>query len=453
MKWGFRTCGPNQVMVVSGCCYPRPLLVPGGRVFIWPGLQKVQHLNLSVMNVILDSSEVLSLQGIPVLVTSVAQVKISNDKKSLRRACNLFLGMLENEMIAWFRDTLEGHQRTVIGKMTIEDIYFKRMSFASQFMKLSEEDMQKMGLQVVAFQIKSVKEKEGIIESILSKRSAEGKASIRIEQAEMERDSLVTEVQKDEDYILSVSNMSQELMAKEKNLELQKVSNEIEWEAITAIVDMTPKLQTVKCLQHLKREQMKDKVLETEALLEKQKSDTFLAATSVAMQMMNTDALVHAVTEVSRAENHKAIADSQNEASLIQLQTTIHNLSANNASLPMAIEYCTSHKKNLNDSKAIDIKATSSNMTNGTNDQETRKVFSAQDSLETGDTGDLDDILSVSSSSDDEPTVATVTLADGNEELTDIFSHVQDKVSQIVGVNLTNAIVKTVFQEVFELLK
>lgn len=32
----------NNVLF-SGCCYMKPLLVPGGRAFVWPSVQRVQR--------------------------------------------------------------------------------------------------------------------------------------------------------------------------------------------------------------------------------------------------------------------------------------------------------------------------------------------------------------------------------------------------------------------------
>jgi len=30
-------------LLVAGCCYSKPLLVPGGRAFVWPTIQCVQR--------------------------------------------------------------------------------------------------------------------------------------------------------------------------------------------------------------------------------------------------------------------------------------------------------------------------------------------------------------------------------------------------------------------------
>ena len=74
---GFETCGPNEAMVVSGCGYERPLLISGGRCWVWSGLQKVQRISLNVMTLNVDSPRVYTLHGVPISVTGIAQVKVS----------------------------------------------------------------------------------------------------------------------------------------------------------------------------------------------------------------------------------------------------------------------------------------------------------------------------------------------------------------------------------------
>ncbi|VDI74392.1 flotillin, partial [Mytilus galloprovincialis] len=70
---GFETCGPNEVMVVSGCCHGRSLFVPGGRCFVWPVIQKLQRLSLNTMTLHIESPNVYTQFGVAISVTGVAQ--------------------------------------------------------------------------------------------------------------------------------------------------------------------------------------------------------------------------------------------------------------------------------------------------------------------------------------------------------------------------------------------
>jgi flotillin len=128
MTWGFVTCGPNEALVVSGCCHRKPLLVPGGRAFVWPGIQYVQRISLNVMTLKVTSTHVNSVQGVPISVTGIAQVKIQGqNEEMLLAACEQFLGKTEDEIQQVALETLEGHQRAIMGSMTVEvsfDVFF-----------------------------------------------------------------------------------------------------------------------------------------------------------------------------------------------------------------------------------------------------------------------------------------------------------------------------------------
>ena len=46
---GFETSGPNEAMVVSGCGYESPCMIPGGRVWVWPVIQDSFNREMTVM--------------------------------------------------------------------------------------------------------------------------------------------------------------------------------------------------------------------------------------------------------------------------------------------------------------------------------------------------------------------------------------------------------------------
>lgn len=58
----------------TGCCYSKPLLVPGGRAFVWPAIQRVQRISLNTMTLQVESPTVYTSQGVPISVTGIAQV-------------------------------------------------------------------------------------------------------------------------------------------------------------------------------------------------------------------------------------------------------------------------------------------------------------------------------------------------------------------------------------------
>lgn len=61
-----------------GCCHSKPALVPGGRVFVWPGLQKLQRISLNTVTLTIDTPYVYTQLGVSISVTGVAQVSLSS---------------------------------------------------------------------------------------------------------------------------------------------------------------------------------------------------------------------------------------------------------------------------------------------------------------------------------------------------------------------------------------
>uniref|UniRef100_V9IKM7 Flotillin-1 n=1 Tax=Apis cerana TaxID=7461 RepID=V9IKM7_APICE len=167
MSCGFVTCGPNEALVVSGCCYSKPLLVPGGRVFVWPIVQQVQKISLNTMTLQVESPTVYTCQGVPISVTGIAQVKIQGqNEEMLSTACEQFLGKTEEEIHNIALVTLEGHQRAIMGSMTVEEIYKDRKKFSKEVFEVASSDLVNMGITVVSYTLKDIRDEEkGILKS------------------------------------------------------------------------------------------------------------------------------------------------------------------------------------------------------------------------------------------------------------------------------------------------
>jgi flotillin len=128
---GFRTVGPNQALIISGRG-KRPKVVVGGRTFVIPVLQHAQTLSLEVMTLVVETPKVYSSEGVAISVDGVAQVKIARDEDAIRIAGEQFLGKLPDEIADVALQTMEGHQRAMLGTMTVEQIYQDRDTFARQ---------------------------------------------------------------------------------------------------------------------------------------------------------------------------------------------------------------------------------------------------------------------------------------------------------------------------------
>ncbi len=189
---------PNKAAVISG--KKRKLadgttvgyrLVRGGATLVKPFLEKVEYLDLNVITVPLSTNRAYTVEGVPVSVKAVANVKIKGDDTSLRSAAERFLGMSDNEFHQLVFQTLEGHLRAILGTLTVEEINNDRLSFAQKLTTEAAGDLEKMGIGLDALTIQEISDDEGYLDALGKRRTAEVKRDAEIGQAEANRDSKI----------------------------------------------------------------------------------------------------------------------------------------------------------------------------------------------------------------------------------------------------------------------
>jgi len=263
MTWGFQTCGPNEALVVSGCCHKKPLLVPGGRAFVWPGIQYIQRLALNTMTLQVSSVNVNSGQGVSISVTGIAQVKIQGqNEEMLLAACEQFLGKTEDEIQQVALETLEGHQRAIMGSMTVEEIYRDRKKFSKGVFEVASSDLVNMGITVVSYTLKDIRDDEGYLKALGLARTAEVKRDARIGEAEARRDATIKEAIAEEERMASRLLNDTEIAKSKRDFELKKAAYDVEVQTKKAEAELAYELQAAKTKQRIKEENMQIKVIE-----------------------------------------------------------------------------------------------------------------------------------------------------------------------------------------------
>ncbi len=189
---------PNAVAIFSG--RRRKLadgrlvgyrMVKGGAAFRWPLLEKVDYLSLNVFSIPLEIHRAYSLQGVPVSVKAVANVKIKSDDMSLSAAAERFLGMTHEQTHRIIFQTLEGHLRSILGTLTVEEINNDRQSFAQKLTSEAAVDLERMGIGVDVLTIQEISDEEGYLDALGRKRTAEVKRDATIGEAEATRDAKI----------------------------------------------------------------------------------------------------------------------------------------------------------------------------------------------------------------------------------------------------------------------
>jgi flotillin len=189
---------PNTVAVFSGRKRKLPdgrvvgyRMVKGGAALRIPLLEKVEYLSLNVMTIPLEIKRAYTLKGLPVSVKAVANVKIRSDDTSLQAAAERFLGMSHDQIQHVIFQTLEGHLRSILGTLTVEEINNDRQSFAQKLTSEAAADLEKMGLGVDVLTIQEITDEEEYLNALGRRRTAEVKRDATIGEAEANRDAKI----------------------------------------------------------------------------------------------------------------------------------------------------------------------------------------------------------------------------------------------------------------------
>ncbi len=117
-----------------------------------------------------------------------AQVKIaSSNEEMLRAAVEEFIDKTDKEIEEVAMLTLEGHQRAIMGAMTVDEIFKDRKKFSSKVFDIASTDLFNMGIQVISYTLKDVKDEDQYMMSLGMARTAEIQRDARIGEAEAKR--------------------------------------------------------------------------------------------------------------------------------------------------------------------------------------------------------------------------------------------------------------------------
>ncbi|KNC84728.1 hypothetical protein SARC_03069 [Sphaeroforma arctica JP610] len=275
MGCGFKGVSPNQIMVVSGACHSEPKYITGGRTWVWPWCQKVQKLPLNIMTAIIESREVLSQEGVKISVSGVAQVKVEAKFAEMRAAaCQHFMGKNPSEIESIVMQTLEGHQRAIMGTMTVEEIYMDRKKFAEAVYRVASPDLQAMGITIVSYTLKDVRDANGYLESLGQKRTAEVRTDARIGTAEAERDASIRQAKAEEERLAAKYQCDTAIASAERDYNVAQEEYNSRVNTVEADATLAYNLENAKTQQRIKEEEMNVMVVEKQMQIELAKQES-----------------------------------------------------------------------------------------------------------------------------------------------------------------------------------
>lgn len=275
----YKTVGPDEALIVTGSYLGsknvhtddsgnRIKIIRGGGTFLLPVFQQAAPLSLLSSKLEVTTPEVYTEQGVPVMADGTAIIKIGGSISEIATAAEQFLGKSKEDRENEAKEVLEGHLRSILGSMTVEEIYKNRDKFSQEVQRVASHDLAKMGLIIVSFTIKDVRDKNGYLDSLGKARIAQVKRDADISTAESEMQTRIKRAEAGKDAQRAEIERATEIAEAEKENLLKVAEYRREQDVAKARADQAYELETAIAKQEVVEQEMQIRIIERQKQIE-----------------------------------------------------------------------------------------------------------------------------------------------------------------------------------------
>jgi flotillin len=197
-------------------------VVAGGGALLWPIIEHFQPMSTGVSQVEIDEHDIPNKDNVKISARGVATYKIETTQESLHNAAAAFLGKTEDELARIVRNILQGHLRSIIGKLNISEILRDRDAFNKKVVEESTEELRRLGIQIITLVIQEVTDEFHYIDALGKQSVAEAirDANIKTAQAEAETKKKVSDATREAD--IQVASNAVQVAQAERDRDVKK---------------------------------------------------------------------------------------------------------------------------------------------------------------------------------------------------------------------------------------
>src|SRR6185312_9223016 len=328
----YRKAGPNEALIVYGF-RGVPRVIKGGGTVVLPMVELCRGLPLELMSFdVAPTQDLYTRQGVAVTVEAVAQIKVKSDPESILTAAEQFLTKAPAEREGLIRLVMEGHLRGIIGQLAVEEIVKQPEMVGERMRSTCADDLSKMGLDVISFTIKEVRDKNEYISNMgrpdiarirrdADVASAEADRDTAIKRAEAAREAAVAKAQADQERVLAETLSQAKQAEAQRDLDVKKAEYLQLVKKQQAQADKAYEIQTNVMQQQVRAEEVTIRQIEKEhevkvqeaEILRRDRELTSTVAKSAEFERQRIETL-------ATAERQRRIMEAEGLASAIRAQ-------------------------------------------------------------------------------------------------------------------------------------
>src|SRR5499426_2859845 len=327
----FRKAGPHEAIVVYGFRGTR--VVKGRGTVIFPMVESCRGLSLELMSFdVAPKQDLYTRQGVAVTVEAVAQIKVKSDPESILTAAEQFLTKPPEEREGLIRLVMEGHLRGIIGQLRVEEIVKQPEMVGERMRSTCADDMNKMGLEVISFTIKEVRDKNEYITNMgrpdvarikrdADVAAAEAERDTAIKRAEAQRAAAVAKAQADQERVMAETLSAAKQAEAQRDLDVKKAAFKEMTTKQQAQADKAYELQTNVMQQQVIAEAVKIRQIEKEQEIKVQEAEILRHERELIAQVLKqAEVEKRRIETLAEAERVRLVTEADGRASATRAQ-------------------------------------------------------------------------------------------------------------------------------------
>src|SRR5437016_6111519 len=327
----YRKAGPHEALVVYGFRGTR--VIKGHGTVIFPMVETCRELSLQLMSFdVAPQQDLYTGQGVAVTVEAVAQIKVKSDPESIITASEQFLTKTENQREGLIRLVMEGHLRGIIGQLTVEEIVKQPEMVGDRMRGTCAADMDKMGLEVISFTIKEVRDKNEYITNMgrpdiarikrdADVATAEADRDTAIKKAEAMREAAIATTKADQERVLAETLSQAKQAEAQRDLEIKKATYLEGVKRQQAQADKSYEIQTNIMQQQVIAEQVKVQQIEKESQIKVQEAEIQRKERElIATVLKPAEVERRRIETLAEAEKQRRIVEAEGKGSAIRAE-------------------------------------------------------------------------------------------------------------------------------------
>jgi flotillin len=327
----FRKAGPHEALIVYGFRGTR--VVKGRGTVIFPMVENCRGLSLELMSFdVAPQQDLYTRQGVAVTVEAVAQIKVKSDPESILTAAEQFLTKPPQEREGLIRLVMEGHLRGIIGQLTVEEIVKQPEMVGDRMRSTCADDMNKMGLEVISFTIKEVRDKNEYISNMgrpdvarikrdADVAAAEAERDTAIKRAEASREAAIAKAKADQERVLAETLSQAKQAEAQRDLEVKKAEYAEMVKRQQAQADKAYEIQANVMQQQVRAEEVTIHQVEKEHEVKVQEAEILRRERELtATVLKQAEYERKRIETLAEAERQRTIVEAEGKAAAIRAQ-------------------------------------------------------------------------------------------------------------------------------------